>query len=515
MKRETPGTQASRSGGTPRPGPSHRLATPAPGDSARPLLEALPVGVVQASPGGAVVWANVEACRILGRPLSELVGTSFADLQMTMIDGSGRPQGSNDGVAARGESPRQPQSIAGLPRADGTTMWIALAAATIVDPATSQAAGTIFSVIDVSLLHESMDAMRRSERSFQAMAENAITGIWQITAKGTTVYLNPAMCRLLEVDGPGEAVGKSFRAFFSAEMLTRIDREHAKRPLGVASSYEVELTGAKGTKRFVIISGAPVMGPDGRLQTLIATVTDITEQKLAVQALRRSSDLQRLMLSELDHRVRNNLASLAALIDITARESCDVKEFAASIKGRVQAMSTAHSLLSRGHWAPMPLAELIESLIPADLRDRVIVRGPGVLVTPRQIAALAMVFQELLANSLKHGALGSSGEVEAQWSADPASEGEGTLVRFCWRESLGDSGARAPAARAPSKGEGTSLMCGLVRSELRGSLTLTYPASGAAHELVFTIDPADALAGAVRIDGTDSLSGDDLGKKRH
>lgn len=214
---------------------------------------------------------------------------------------------------------------------------------------------------------------------------------------------------------------------------------------------------------------------------------DITEQRRYQDALRQSADTQRIMLSELDHRVRNNLASLAALIDISRRNNPSVLDFAESVKGRVQAMSAVHALLSRARWFAINLRSLIHTLIPVDLHEQVAVEGENVLIAPRQATALGMILQELTANSLKYGALrASSARITISWSVTLTDRTGERKLALTWRETGG-----TPVTTPPMPGQGSELIIGFARTELRGSATLTYPRDGAQHQFMFLLDPVN------------------------
>lgn len=134
------------------------------------------------------------------------------------------------------------------------------------------------------------EALRESEERYRALANHSAVGIWQIDTDGRTIFANPAICRMLEIDSCAELEGKSFESFFTPASVQRTKAEHAKRPAGEASAYEVELVGARGTRRHVLICGAPVMGKCGELRSMIGTFTDISERKAAEEALRRAHD---------------------------------------------------------------------------------------------------------------------------------------------------------------------------------------------------------------------------------
>src|SRR5262249_38755521 len=122
-------------------------------------------------------------------------------------------------------------------------------------------------------------------------------GIWQITPDGGTTYVNAAMCRLLDADHPEMLAGRNYRDFFTPASVETIRREHSKRRFGLSSTYEAEIVSLAGTRRSVLISGAPLMNPDGSLSCMIATVLDITQRKQDEERLRESEERLRMALS--------------------------------------------------------------------------------------------------------------------------------------------------------------------------------------------------------------------------
>lgn len=121
--------------------------------------------------------------------------------------------------------------------------------------------------------------LQESETRYRALSENTPQGIWQITQEGTTLYANPALCELLEIEGPEELEGKTYHEFLTPESNEKAERERAKREKGISSAYEVELIGKRGRRRNIMLSGAPVLTADGKLHSRIGTFTDITDRK--------------------------------------------------------------------------------------------------------------------------------------------------------------------------------------------------------------------------------------------
>lgn len=210
------------------------------------------------------------------------------------------------------------------------------------------------------------------------------------------------------------------------------------------------------------------------------------QRKRAEEQLRAVNDVQRLLLSELDHRVRNNLTSLVSLIDLSHRSYTDVDRFAESMRSRIQTMVTVHTLLSRSHWSSIELRKLLHSLLPGDLIPRVTLEGPDVVVPVRQLTALGMVLNEFLSNCMKYGALSNhQGQLHMSWSVQPTrdhSSGSTDLI-IDWIESGGP-----PIESPPETGVGTSLVTGLVKSELSGAVELGFEREGVRHRLIVRLD---------------------------
>jgi len=138
-----------------------------------------------------------------------------------------------------------------------------------------------------------------SEEHFRKLFEKIPMGVWQDDAEGKTVYVNPAMCTMLEVDSPEELYRKHWQSFFNAESLERIKHEHTKRLKGFSSSYEVILLGKKGGRRDVLIYGTALLSSDGDFQGTIATFLDITRRKKAEDAQKESEARLRTVIESL------------------------------------------------------------------------------------------------------------------------------------------------------------------------------------------------------------------------
>ena len=165
---------------------------------------------------------------------------------------------------------------------------------------------------------------------------------------------------------------------------------------------------------------------------------------------RKRAELHReLLVNELNHRVKNSLATVQAIAQKTLRGDGDPVEARAQFTTRLQALARAHNVLTRRNWEKADLAELIADAIKPHCEtepDRCRLTGPSAPLTPKAALALYMAVYELGANAVKYGALSDDdGTVEVRWTAD------NDRLHLVWREQGG------PAVHPPNrKGLGTA-----------------------------------------------------------
>ncbi|WP_043338156.1 HWE histidine kinase domain-containing protein [Belnapia moabensis] len=193
----------------------------------------------------------------------------------------------------------------------------------------------------------------------------------------------------------------------------------------------------------------------------------------AADQRRSANDRQELLIAELNHRVRNILALIRALVQ-RSRESAETLEsFVTVLNGRIQSLARAHDQLTDDRWGPIALRGMIESEFHAYLGDRqqerISLSGPPVLVEPQALTVLALVTHELATNAAKYGALSNRhGAVEVRWELQP----DGTLLVH-WRERGG------PPVNPPNRrGFGTTVIERSIPFELQGQAEVRYLREG-------------------------------------
>jgi PAS domain S-box-containing protein len=203
---------------------------------------------------------------------------------------------------------------------------------------------------------------------------------------------------------------------------------------------------------------------------------DITERK-------RAEERQGVLLAELDHRVKNVLATVSAVASHTKDASGSMEEFVAALDGRIQSMAGAHELLSFRRWEGIPIAALVARELAAyATSNNVEVDGPEMILRPDAGQAMAMVLHELATNAAKYGALSTqSGRVSVRWNR----KFNASTLRFVveWRESGG------PRVETPkTSGYGTSIVHDLIPYEFGGTVDVSFAPEGIQCRLEIPFD---------------------------
>ncbi|WP_053080588.1 sensor histidine kinase [Methylobacterium variabile] len=223
--------------------------------------------------------------------------------------------------------------------------------------------------------------------------------------------------------------------------------------------------------------GEPVEVPASAVREAQAISHALTAAAHALQRQeeeRRAADArQDLLIHELNHRVKNTLATVQSMARQTARSAASLEDFTGSFEARLLAMSQTHNVLTANHWEGAGLRGILAAELEpyaGGRADRISLDGPPVSLTPSVALPLGMAIHELATNAAKYGALSAAGgQVRVEWQV-----GAGTL-RLRWRESGGPAGA--PPART---GFGPRLIRASLERELAGEVRLDFSAGGLA-----------------------------------
>ena len=211
-------------------------------------------------------------------------------------------------------------------------------------------------------------------------------------------------------------------------------------------------------KRWLAGLGRVLRDAEGRVSGMTGINIDVTARKIAEEAVSASEaqaqETQRLLIDELNHRVKNTLATVQAMAEQTLRKSRDPAHFVESFRGRLQALSRAHDLLMRRTWTGVDLELLIREqlLVGAGQDAPIICSGPDIQLKPRQAVHLGLVLHELGTNARKYGGLKvPEGRIRVTWNL--TDHGPCHHLEINWVESGG------PAVSPPTgQGFGTLLI---------------------------------------------------------
>lgn len=340
--------------------------------------------------------------------------------------------------------------------------------------------GAALVVRDVTEHQRREAALRESEARFRHMADSAPALIWMTDAEGRITFANmhhdymfgrPAS----DLHGHGwsrvvlpEDV-PMFEAAFAEAFRDRL-------PFQVESRVKDK----DDRVRWLRCEGVPRLDDSRRFLGYTGCNVDITDVKSA-------GERQRLLINELNHRVKNTLATVQSIATQTLRNARSPGQAREDFEARLLALSRAHDVLTREQWDGAVLEEVIAGAIEPyrhrnEIRFRI--KGPDLRLSPRMTLALSMAFQELVTNAVKYGALSTpAGKIDIAWTVLAKEDGRHLLLR--WKETGG------PAVNAPSRrGFGSRLIERSLAQDLDGEVTIDFAATG----VVCTVDAPLASA---------------------
>jgi len=237
------------------------------------------------------------------------------------------------------------------------------------------------------------------------------------------------------------------------------------RSLSTGDAYDIEhrVRNRDGSYRWARSRAFPRHADDGSICLWYGATEDIHERKAG-------EERQRLLINELNHRVKNTLATVQAIAFQTLKGDIPLAEARARFEARLLALSNAHNLLTDQNWEGAPLDRIVaDATAPlAGEGSRFDVEGELLWMSPRPALALALALHELSTNAVKYGALSNeTGRVSIVWTADK------DLLRLEWKESGG------PEVRAPERrGFGSRLVEKGLTADLGGTAVLHFDCDG-------------------------------------
>ena len=326
----------------------------------------------------------------------------------------------------------------------------------------------------VTSLHEASPARQKEgDRPFRAILEALPVAIYTIDHEGRITFFNEAA---VEFWGLRPALGVA--RWCGAVRLLRPDgmpMAHEESPAAVALQEQHAIRGVEAIAERPDGSRVPFVAYPSLLRNSAGEVTGAVNMLIDISDRKRAELHQKTLVDELNHRVKNMLATVQSLATQTIRSAGVGREVLRSFDGRLFALGRVHDLLTLGQWQSADLGAVVEAVLKpfrAGNEGRIVQNGGPVRLAPREAVLLGMVLHELADNASKHGALSEAGTLSVVWRETVDTAGRRSL-RIEWQE------ANGPAVVRPEKhGFGTRLLERGITSELKGSATLSYDPGG-------------------------------------
>jgi PAS domain S-box-containing protein len=270
------------------------------------ILDSLGEGIVVLNKDYTIVFINDFSLKLVKRRYGEVLGRRC--YKVFYMRGEVCP---DCPAKVAFETGRAASAVHSRAARDGSARWVELNAYPIY--CKGEVVRVIETMKDVTERRQLEEKLRESERKYRTLVETMNDGLWIINEKGETTYWNKRMGEILGYD-PKEVIGRHVFSFFDEENLEKLKKELAKRPKGVASTYELEVITKSGEKVPIMVSGAPLFDDKGRHIGSFAVIKDISEKKKHEKELQEYSQRLRAMVEERTRELRLlNKAALALL----------------------------------------------------------------------------------------------------------------------------------------------------------------------------------------------------------
>jgi PAS domain S-box-containing protein len=444
------------------------------------LLDALPVAVYMTDADGRITYYNEAAADLWGcRPQ---VGSSQWCGSWRLFWPDGRPLPHDECPMAvslkEGRPVRGVEAIAERP--DGTRVRF-MPYPTPLRDASGRVTGGINLLTDVTERH----ASEIQSAHLAAIVSSSDDAIISKTIDGTITSWNAAAERLFGYQA-SEIIGQPVLRIIPPELHHEETRILAQlRRNERIDHFETVRVAKDGRRVDISLCVSPLRDHSGRVVGASKVARDITER-------RQAERLQRLLIEELNHRVKNTLATIQAIANQSMRRARSPADFVTAFGGRIQALARAHDLLTQTRLQGAEIMDLMRDqvLLGRDDDKRIACAGPTLVLDPQAAMNLALVLHELATNARKYGALSSpDGKLAVTWEI--RSNGARQLV-LEWKE------ASARTIAVPSeRGFGSTLIEQTLKAH-GGKAEVRYAAGGMTG--TFTLPLPDQIQPSIAFD---------------
>ena len=342
--------------------------------------------------------------------------------------------------------------------------------------------GAICHFYDLTEREEFSAAMLAEEARFRATFNNAAVGIAHVAPDGSWTLVNRKLCEILGYT-EAELLQLTFQDVTYGDDLVTDLALMEQLVAGKIADYELE-------KRYITKSGELIWAKltvsslrkgNGMLDYCITVIEDISQKKTADR-------YQIVLVDELNHRVKNILATVQAMASHTMRATDNLTTFRETFSGRLRAIAASHDSVFLHGEIKAELVDILRSqLAPYDAAgvDRLLLSGPSVYLSSACAHALGLITHELATNASKYGALSNgAGHITVTW--EPHMQADKPMARLVWQEEGG------PAIKHPGKpGFGSRLITSMLDYSLGGTAIMEFLPKGLRAEFTFATSDSE------------------------
>ncbi len=329
--------------------------------------------------------------------------------------------------------------------------------------------------------------LRGAGAYFLSIVEASRDCIRVISPDGFVEYMNARGQALFEIeDFDGRNRSRYWPDLWPSESRALV--EHALRAAmhGEAAAFRALCPTAKGDTRWWDTTVSPILsenpGEEGRVIRVLATSRDVTGEM-------RAEAHRQLLVNELNHRVKNTLATIQSIASQSLRNAGVDLSVRGALEGRLMAIAATHNVLTDENWSAASLRQIIDGSVTPYRSNpgQLTISGDDLMISPKPAVVLALAFHELAINALKYGALSTpGGHVDIGWSLV-----DGDQLNLSWTEQGG------PPVRPPERrGFGSRIVELALPNELNGEVDVDYHPQGLRcriHAPLAALDKIDAF----------------------
>jgi PAS domain S-box-containing protein len=320
---------------------------------------------------------------------------------------------------------------------------------------------------DVTERKRAEEALRESEEFKQRIIESSSDCIKVLDLDGRLKWMSPGGQDALEIHDIGPLIGSPWIRFFIEEHQATADEAIKAAASGETRRFSGSAPTLTGTAKWWESILTPILGVDGAPDRILVVSRDMTERQ-------KAEEHRELLIHELNHRVKNTLATVQSIAAQTLRGADVDASVRETFEARLFALASAHDVLTEESWDGARLRDIVDRVLRPYLarEGRFAIEGPDVRLSPQSALALAMALHELATNAAKYGALSSeTGRVSVVWATAGRDGSRRLLLR--WAESGGP-----PVEPPRRKGFGSRLIERGFAGELGGEARIAFEPAG-------------------------------------